>query len=451
MQIEVNEIPRGKTQYSLAFIKANNAIVLKETKDKVCVAVTDSLKDEIRNEIESFHRKTVEFLYYSQVDFSALLSKYFGSIGIDSSSKDNVQQEETKVDDFSNDAPTINLVNSILIDAVRTGASDIHIEAFRNNIRVRYRIDGFLQTVRNIEKDRFSAIATRLKVMSNLNILENRKPQDGRVSISINNRLVDLRISIVPIADGESIVLRLLGLNQAPKTLDSLGFSEKQLDMIKKMLRVPHGLILVTGPTGSGKTTTLNAMMRELLNDSVKIISIEDPIEYLVDGVNQIQVNEAINLSFDTILRRVLRQDPNIIMVGEIRDRETAELAVRAALTGHLVLSTLHTNDAISVISRLSNMGIEPYLLSSVLKGSISQRLVRKLNSTGEVFEGRLIISETVTMDSGLEQLINSHASDEEIKNYLLLRNIEFISDDAKNKIKAGLTTKQEIEREIIL
>ena len=209
--------------------------------------------------------------------------------------------------------------------------------------------------------------------------------------------------------------------------------------------------VMVTGVTGAGKSTTLNAMMRELISDEIKIISIEDPVEFIVEGVNQIQINEQINLGFDTILRRILRQDPNIIMVGEIRDKATAELSVRAALTGHLVLATLHTNDTISVIPRLYNMGIEPYLISSVLKGAIAQRLVRKLSPTTQKLEGRTVLSETLVVDEGLQEIIEHGINQHEILKYLVRNGMEFIKEDAEKKVQAGITTKAEAEKEILL
>ena len=355
----------------------------------------------------------------------------------------------TELDKLANDAPTINLVNSICIDAIRCNASDIHIESEKRYARVRYRIDGVLSTVQTINNESFLAVSSRIKIMANLNILEKRQPQDGRISVSVNNENIDFRISIVPTTFGESIVMRILGKSAAPQSLDALGFSKKQLNDIHTMIKIPHGLILVTGPTGSGKTTTLNAIMRELLSDEVKIISIEDPVEFLVEGVNQIQINEQIGLGFDSILRRVLRQDPNVIMVGEIRDSATAELSVRAALTGHLVLSTLHTNDAVSVIQRLVNMGVEPYLLTSVLKGAIAQRLVRKLSDDKKTFNGRTVISETFTMSPELENFINKTTNQTLIEEFLKSKGMVTMVQDAKNKIKAGITTKDEVLREV--
>ena len=330
-------IPTNNSQYPTEFIVANHVIILENTEDKVIVGITENTDENVISTIKGFHNLPIEFKYINQVELSSWLGNK-----LEEESKDSQKEvtddtsDKNLIDKMANDAPTVNLVNSICIDAIRLNASDIHIEAGITNAKVRYRIDGVLQTVKFIENDRFSAVSSRIKIMANLNILEKRQPQDGRITVSINKENIDFRVSIVPVTGGESIVMRILGKNSVPEQLDLLGFNPKQLSMIRSMMKIPHGLILVTGPTGSGKTTTLNAMMRELVSDQIKIISIEDPVEYIVEGVNQIQINEQINLGFDTILRRVLRQDPNIIMVGEIRDKATAELSVRAALTGHL-------------------------------------------------------------------------------------------------------------------
>ena len=445
-------IPDNNSQYPTEFIVANHVIILENTEDKVIVGITENTDENVISTIKGFHNIPIEFKYINQVELSSWLGNK-----LEEESKDSQKEvtddtsDKNLIDKMANDAPTVNLVNSICIDAIRLNASDIHIEAGVTNAKVRYRIDGVLQTVKIIENDRFSAVSSRIKIMANLNILEKRQPQDGRITVSINKENIDFRVSIVPVTGGESIVMRILGKNSAPEQLELLGFNQKQLSMIRSMMKIPHGLILVTGPTGSGKTTTLNAMMRELVSDQIKIISIEDPVEYIVEGVNRIQINERINLGFDTILRRVLRQDPNIIMVGEIRDKATAELSVRAALTGHLVLSTLHTNDAVSVIPRLINMGIEPYLIASVLKGAIAQRLVRKINKETQNFQGRTVLSETILMDFGLQEIIEHGANQNEIIDYLISQKMEFIKDDATQKIKLGLTTKNEVEKEIIL
>ncbi len=443
-------IPTDNKQYPIEFIEKNHAIVLDHSEEEITVGITSDTSKNSISTIIGYHPVHVSFVYIDPVELSSWIGNKMGESNSHSSDETITQNDETTLlDKMANDAPTVNLVNSICIDAIRMKASDIHIEAGTKSAKVRYRIDGFLQTIRTIENERFAAISSRIKIMANLNILEKRQPQDGRITVSINKENIDFRVSIIPITGGESIVMRILGKNTAPENLDLLGFNTTQLKTIREMIKIPHGLILVTGPTGSGKTTTLNAMMRELVSDETKIISIEDPVEFIVEGVNQIQINEQINLGFDSILRRVLRQDPNIIMVGEIRDKATAELSVRAALTGHLVLSTLHTNDSVSVIPRLINMGIEPYLIASVLKGAIAQRLVRKIDN-GKLL-GRTVISETLKMDYGLEDIIVHGANQNEIIKYLKKNKMLFLKDDAEQKIILGITTRQEAEREIML
>ncbi len=452
-QLRINSfknIPSGNNQYTYEFIENNNALILEIQEEQILVGITENTTFNILNVIKSFHSLPVEFIQIPQVELSSWLGQELGKSTVDKENDTKKNNTSTNlIDKMANDAPTVNLVNSICIDAIRENASDIHIEAGSSEARVRYRIDGVLETVRTIENERFAAVSSRIKIMANLNILEKRLPQDGRITVSINGENIDFRVSIIPITNGESIVMRILGKNSVPQSIEKLGFSTKQLSDIRNMIKIPHGLILVTGPTGSGKTTTLNAMLKELVNDEIKIISIEDPVEFTVEGVNQIQINEQINLGFDTILRRVLRQDPNIIMVGEIRDRSTAELSIRAALTGHLVLSTLHTNDAISVIPRLINMGIEPYLITSVLKGAIAQRLVRKLDPNTGTFKGRTVISETFLMDQQLEEIIQHNGNQNDIIAYLKSNGMIFLRDDAETKIRNGITTKNEAEREI--
>lgn len=447
------KIPADNNQYPVEFIEKNQAIVLDVSDNSISVGITDNTTENTISTILGFHSAQVTFVHIDAVELSSWLGNKLGEAENQESlnHEASLQHQTNYIDKMTNDAPTVNLVNSICIDAIRLKASDIHIEAGIQYAKVRYRIDGVLKTIKKIENERIAAISSRIKIMANLNILEKRQPQDGRITVSINGENIDFRVSIIPVTGGESIVMRILGKNTAPENLDLLGFNEEQLRKIRNMIRIPHGLILVTGPTGSGKTTTLNAIMRELVSDEIKIISIEDPVEFTVEGVNQIQINEQIGLGFDSILRRVLRQDPNIIMVGEIRDRATAELSVRAALTGHLVLSTLHTNDSVSVIPRLINMGIEPYLIASVLKGAIAQRLVRKLESSSKKLKGRTVISETLEMTTGLEEIIEHGANQNEMLNYLKKNGMQFLRDDAEEKIRNKITTKEEVEHEILL
>jgi type IV pilus assembly protein PilB len=275
--------------------------------------------------------------------------------------------------------PVVGLVNQILAEAIRTGASDIHIEPRLNRIDVRYRVDGQLRRVKEIPPDLLPMLLTRVKIMAELDIVEWRVPQDGRISVNIDGRGVDLRISVLPSHHGQRIVLRVLDKAHSLKKLEDLGFTATNLELFRSLVRKPYGLFLVTGPTGSGKTTTLYGALNEMRDETNNVMTCEDPIEYELDGVNQSQVNEKVGLTFARQLRAILRQDPDIVLVGEIRDAETAEIAVRASITGHMVLSTLHCNDAPSAIPRLVDMGIDAYMLSTSLVGTMSQRLVRKL------------------------------------------------------------------------
>jgi len=281
--------------------------------------------------------------------------------------------------DAVSNAPVVRLVNSIIQHAIKTNASDIHIEPQEDDLRIRIRIDGELQEVMRTTKGAHSAIVTRIKIMGQMDIAEKRLPQDGRIETSIDNENVDLRLSILPTVFGEKIVIRVLDIRGSTYNKSSLGFTPENLELLEKIMKSSNGIILVSGPTGSGKTTTLYAVLQELNKPNVNIITVEDPVEYRMPGVNQVQVNNKAGLTFATGLRSILRQDPDIIMIGEIRDSETAQIAIRSAITGHLVLSTIHTNDAASSVIRLVDMGVEPYLVSSSVVGLIAQRLVRKI------------------------------------------------------------------------
>ncbi|MBP2109933.1 ATPase, T2SS/T4P/T4SS family [Paenibacillus silagei] len=395
------------------------------------------------------------------------------------------QEEITETEITDEDSPIVRLVNQMIQQAVQLRASDIHVDPGENNLLIRYRIDGTLRTERLIPKQMQGFITARLKIMARLNIAERRLPQDGRIKMQFDYKMIDIRVSSLPTMHGEKIVLRLLDLSTGIKAVDTLGFSEGNASSFKEMIGRPYGIMLITGPTGSGKTTTLYSALSQLNQETVNIITVEDPVEYQLEGINQVHVNPAIGLTFAAGLRSILRQDPNIVMVGEIRDTETAEIAVRASLTGHLVLSTLHTNDAVSSISRLRDMGVEPYLIASSLIGVVAQRLVRKIctdcketykpsqqeaimleryglrtdilhrgsgcgscNSTG--YRGRLAIHEVLTIDDHMRQLVTDSASVEELRSAAKVGGLVQLMEDGLLKVSQGMTTLQEVLRETV-
>ncbi len=293
---------------------------------------------------------------------------------------ENIFEDEVdRLKELASEAPVIKLVNNIFVKAVESYASDIHFESYKNGIKVRFRLDGVLKTIDTIPTKLKQAVTARLKLISKMNISENRLPQDGRISIKVSSQEIDIRASSVPTAFGESFVLRLLGNDSVDLDIDKMGFHRDNLKVLKELLKKPNGILLTTGPTGSGKTSTLYAALSYIYSDLIKIITVEDPVEYQLEGISQIQVKPSIDYTFANALRSILRQDPDVIMIGEIRDSETAQIAIQSALTGHLVLSTLHTNSAIGAISRLLDMGMEYFLLKSSIVGLMAQRLARKL------------------------------------------------------------------------
>ena len=378
--------------------------------------------------------------------------------------------------DSENDAPVIKLINAFIAEAIKARASDIHIEPYEEYLSIRFRIDGMLKEVLNPNSKLTSMLNARIKIMSNLDIAEKRVPQDGRMSLRLGEKWIDIRVSTLPSSYGERIVLRILDKADSYLTLEQIGMKDELLHDFKNSLKNPNGIILVTGPTGSGKTTSLYAGLN-LLNDSSRnIITVEDPVEYAIDGVSQTQVNTKVGMTFSKGLRAILRQDPDIIMVGEIRDLETAEIAIQASLTGHLVLSSVHTNNASSAITRMKDMGIESYLLASTIKGILAQRLVRKLcvtckeeyesktdvheipigsklfrpsgcsvcNETG--YSGRIGIFEFLSINDELKEAINNDSSEENISNIAFKHQDNLIQSGAELVIK-GLTSVDELMR----
>ena len=390
------------------------------------------------------------------------------------------------IDEMAGGSPVINLVNALIQRAVNDGASDIHIEAFRTQSRIRYRIDGLLYEFQAPKIELHAPMVSRLKVMANLNIAERRMPQDGRIQVFTQGRSVDLRFSSLPGLHGEKVVLRILDKSQAVFDLNGLGMSDTNLETLSKLLKTNNGLILVTGPTGSGKTTTLYSALNFLNSIEKNIVTIEDPVEYQMEIINQNEVRSDIGLGFAKLLKHVLRQDPDIIMVGEIRDRETAEIAVQSALTGHLVLSTLHTNDSVGAVIRMIDMGVEPYLLSSALIGVVAQRLVRTIcqacrtesiappniverygwQDRGKIriargrgcdqcydsgYKGRMGIHETLETNIDLQNLIMSNPGRDDLSAYMEKSGIVSLIQDGMERVLEGRTTIDEVSRSISL
>ena len=359
--------------------------------------------------------------------------------------------------DTSDDAPIIRMLNALLTQAARDGASDIHIEPYERHSSVRFRVDGTLREVVQPNRALHAALISRLKIMADLDISEKRLPQDGRISLRIGTRAVDVRVSTLPSAHGERAVLRLLDKSGANLSLESVGMQGDVLQRLAKLIAQPHGIILVTGPTGSGKTTTLYAALQRLDAAAGNIMTVEDPIEYELAGIGQTQVNPKIDLTFAKALRAILRQDPDAIMIGEIRDFETAQIAIQASLTGHLVLATLHTNDAASAVTRLTDMGVEPFLLSSSLLGVLAQRLVRKLctacggtgcSECGQTgYQGRTGVFELMVADDAIRAQIHGRAAEADIRNAALGSGMTLMREDGERLVSSGITSREELLR----
>jgi general secretion pathway protein E len=346
------------------------------------------------------------------------------------------------------DAPIIRMLNALLTQAARDGASDIHIEPSERTSSVRFRIDGTLREVVRPNRALHAALISRLKIMAQLDISEKRLPQDGRIALRIGSRAVDVRVSTLSSAHGERAVLRLLDKSGDRLSLEAVGMRGDVLARFERLIAQPHGIVLVTGPTGSGKTTTLYAALGRLVSDATNIMTVEDPIEYELPGIGQTQVNARIELSFAKALRAILRQDPDVIMIGEIRDHETAQIAIQASLTGHLVLATLHTNDAPSAITRLADMGIEPFLLSSTLLGVLAQRLVRRLDAGDPSgYRGRTGVFELLVADDAIRALIHRRAAEAEIREAALARGMRLMREDGEELAGLGVTSLQEVLR----
>ncbi|QSZ26534.1 type II/IV secretion system protein [Aceticella autotrophica] len=471
--------------------KRHIAIPIKKDIDGIQVAMADPLNIFAIDDIKLITKQNVKPLIASEDGILKAIDKIFCKEEAEKAVQDFKKElkEEKKyeiIEDISfdeiNNAPAVRLVNSIIEQAVKERASDVHIEPNGKDLRIRFRIDGQLHEAMRIIKNTQGPVITRIKIMANMNIAEKRVPQDGKIEVFVDGRNIDIRVSSLPTVYGEKIVLRILDKNGFIIIKDRLGLDNDEMALFDKLLSYPNGIILLTGPTGSGKTTTLYAMLKELNKPNINIITVEDPVEYSLEGVNQVQVNEKAGLTFATALRSILRQDPNIIMIGEIRDRETAEIAIRSAITGHLVLSTLHTNDAASSITRLIDMGIESYLVSSSVVGVIAQRLARKIctncmisydasdrekellgidkNEGLELYRGRgctvcnktgyrcrIPIYEIMTINQEMKELINQKTSSDIIADKAIKNGMRTLRESAKKLVIEGMTTIDEMLR----
>jgi general secretion pathway protein E len=485
----------------LEFLKKQCALPLLLENGQVAIALADPLNIEAYDAISTILGQPCGRLICPAVEIEEAISRcYYQSTGNSASDNSDAQDSGSNQNDtdescsspqaedllnIGSKAPVIKLVNKIFFQAVHSRASDIHIEPYENEARIRFRVDGVLHDIFTLPKQQIAALVSRLKIMANLNIAERRLPQDGQSRIKIGENLVDIRVSVIPTSGGERVVLRLLDKGSGDLGLDEIGFSQEVLNSFRNLIRLAHGIILLTGPTGSGKTTTLYAAMSELNCQERNILTVEDPIEYQLPGVGQMQIKPKINLTFANCLRHILRQDPDVIMIGEIRDVETAEIAIQASLTGHLVLSTLHTNDSASAVTRLIDMGIEPYLISSSVVAVMAQRLLRVIcpeckrpytpdeqvlslwgdnkvvtpiegqlykgpgcdNCLDTGYLGRTGIFELLVIDDESKELITKRQGSHIIKNTAIEKGMSPLREDGLRKALAGETTLEEVCR----
>ncbi len=493
---EFPELPVLEEVISPRFIRESRAIPLTESEDEIVLAMTDPADTFTVQAFGAATRKRVNAKLLALNDFDDLYERLYGS-GKSSmgqivenifSARDEEQEfgDIEHLKDLASEAPVIRLVNLVINHALERRASDIHIEPFENRLILRYRVDGVLHETESPPRRLSAAVISRIKIMASLDIAERRLPQDGRIKLRIQGKEVDLRVSTVPTMHGESVVMRILDKGGVALDFHALGFDDANLKVFTDILGQPHGIILVTGPTGSGKTTTLYTALDRLNQPDVKILTVEDPVEYQMPGINQIQVKPQINLTFANALRSIVRQDPDVIMIGEVRDLETAQIAVQSALTGHLVLSTVHTNDAASTINRLLDMGVEDYLLTSTVIGIQAQRLVRvlcthckepyrpvdevvaqmglrRLALAGEAvtlhhakgcehcahtgYFGRESIMEVLPMSDALRSLIMRHAISSELRTAAIAGGMETMYENGLKKAVRGVTTIEEVLR----
>jgi len=489
------EFPILEERVSARFLRESRALPVREDEQEVALAMVDPTDDYTIGAFRMVTGREVRPMVALPTELEAAMERLYGAgksalgqIVGDVEQRDDLSFDADiqQLKDLAAEAPVIRLVSLIITNALEQRASDIHIEPFENRLVVRYRIDGVLHEVESPPRRFSAAVISRIKIMANLDIAERRLPQDGRIRLRVQGKEIDLRVSTVPTMHGESVVMRILDKGGVALDFQKLGFYDDTLEMFKRVLMEPHGILLVTGPTGSGKTTTLYTALETLNKPDVKILTVEDPVEYQMPGINQIQVKPQIDLTFANALRSIVRQDPDVIMIGEIRDLETAQIAVQSALTGHLVLSTVHTNDAASTVNRLLDMGVDDYLLTSTVIGILAQRLVRTLcpqckepytalpeiveelglrriaRSTGDItlwhekgcaecahtgFMGRISVMEMLPMTDPLRSLVMKHATSTDLRKEAIREGMVTMYEDGLRKALDGVTTFEEVLR----
>ena len=479
--------PKATALLTQKFCEDNVVFPIGFDGDNLVVAIDDPMNITIEDELQFQTGYQISLMLATHTSIIDAIKVHYGRENANKAAEElgtslasDTLDDDSELSEAVNSAPVVKLVNSMIDYAIRSGSSDIHIEPLEDRVRVRIRIDGVMQEVMSNPISAKDAITTRIKILGGMNIAEKRIPQDGRITTVINGEDVDMRVSILPCVTGEKTVIRILAKNDANLNRKYLGISDRNNEMIDRMIKVPQGIVLISGPTGSGKTTTLYTLLSEKNTDEVNIITVEDPVEIRIPGLNQCQVNVKAGMTFASGLRSILRQDPDIILVGEIRDGETAEIAMRAAITGHLVFSTIHTNDAVSSINRLVDMGLEPYMVSSALVGVVSQRLVRRIctncresydpdisdkqylrldegqklyrgkgctecNEKG--YKGRIAIHEIVIITMKMKALLEKRASEDEMRALAVTEGTQMLQDSARDLVLEGITTVSELNR----
>lgn len=488
------ELPVLEEQVSPRFMRESRALPLQEDETQLILAMVDPVDLYVQQAFALATHRTVVPRLALPSEWDAAFERLYGSgktsmdqiVGeVETREDDSANEDLQQLKELASEAPIVRLVSLIISHALEARASDIHIEPFENRLIVRYRVDGVMHEVESPPRRFSAAVISRIKIMASLDIAERRLPQDGRIKLRLHGKEIDLRVSTVPTMHGESVVMRILDKSSTSLDFATLGFDPAVLARFQAVLAQPHGIVLVTGPTGSGKTTTLYTALDQLNNPDLKILTVEDPVEYQMEGINQIQVKPQIGLTFANALRSIVRQDPDVIMIGEIRDLETAQIAVQSALTGHMVLSTLHTNDAASTINRLLDMGVDDYLLTSTVNGILAQRLIRTLcthcrephvalpevvdgmqlrrfsdapqitlyrpmgcsECGGTGYSGRVSIVELLTMTDSVRALVMRHVTAGEVRKQAIAEGMQTMFENGLAKAVAGVTTIEEVLR----